>query len=147
MALLGRPGGLRNGAKRFDVDHGIGLVEVILAIFLLVIMALGVLPLLVGSSKTTLVNRNLVAATSYASSRLAAIRDSYPDVAESTCAQVTSQNASGVVDPAGTGLLADVVVGACPSAYPDAMTVKVRVRDAASNTLAELSTRIVVTQA
>ena len=107
-------------------DAGIGLVEVILAMLLLVITALGVLPLLMVSSKLAVVNRDMLAATGFANSRLSTIRDAFPDSADSSCAQVATHNASNISDPAGTALIADVIVDACPSVYPDAMTVRAR---------------------
>lgn len=153
MALFGSPrqqwcvrtnGSAARVAHR---DQGVGLIEVILALFVLAIMSLGVLPLLVSSVKASAINRDLVAATSFANAKLSAIRATFPDIVESSCAAVTGQNATNVADPAGTGLKADVIVGVCPTSYPDAMTVRVRVRDPAANTLADLYTQIVVTQA
>lgn len=124
-------------------QEGFSLVELIVAMFLLAILALAVLPLMITATKTSTVNRSLVAATTFANSQLAPIRTSYPnDSTTSSCAALRSAFVkTGTVDPAGTGLLADVAVSACPvaAALPGTVTVTVTVYRASAPTPALVS--------
>ncbi|BDZ40592.1 prepilin-type N-terminal cleavage/methylation domain-containing protein [Microbacterium suwonense] len=127
-------------------DDGFSLVEVIIAMFLLAVIALALLPLMIGATRTGVVNRDLVAATSFANAQLSPITADFPLVAgtASTCTALQGRKASDVPDPAGTGLLASIEVGGCPAAYPGAVTVTVTVHAADGGTLVTLPTRIPV---
>ncbi len=56
---------------------------------------------------------------------------------------------SGIADPAGSRLVADIVVASCPTTYPSALTVRVDIRDLAasapSTVITTISTKVVVT--
>lgn len=128
-------------------DEGFSVVELIIAMFLLAILALAVLPLLIGATTSSAVNKSLVAATTYANSQLAPIRVQFPnDGASNSCAAVAARAATGVVDSA-SGLLADVTVSACPASLPGTVTVTAKVykSGSAANPLTTLPTKIVVT--
>lgn len=128
-------------------DEGFSIIELVIAMFLLAILALAVLPLLIGATKTSAVNRSLVSATTYANAQLAPIRAQFPnDAASTSCAAVAARAATGVVDTA-SGLLADISVSACPASMPGTVTVTASVykAGAAANPLTTIPTKIVVT--
>nr|WP_274635829.1 prepilin-type N-terminal cleavage/methylation domain-containing protein [Microbacterium bovistercoris] len=131
-------------------DAGFSIVEVIIAMFLLAVIALALLPLLVGVTRSSVTNKSLVAATSLANAQLAPIRSQFPNTSTGTnqCSDVRAKSASAVPGPAGSGLLADVVVAACPTTFPDTVTVTVKVykSGAPSQILAAVPTKILVTQ-
>lgn len=131
-------------------DGGVSIVEVVIAMFLLAVLAVAVLPLLVGVVRTSATNRSIVSATAFANAQLAPIRAAFPNTATGTnaCSGVQAKAATGVAGPAGSGLAADVAVAACPSTYPGTVLVTVTVyRSATPGTiLASVPTKILVTQ-
>lgn len=130
-------------------DDGFSLVEVILAMFLLMVLALAVLPLVIGATRVSVENRDLVAANAFANARLAPIKADFPNdpsTPTSCAALAAAYDRDDVPDPAGTGLLADVEIGACPAAYPGTVTVVVTISDA-TGTLVSIPTRIMVSLA
>lgn len=127
-------------------DDGFSLVEVIIAMFLLAVLALAVLPLVIGATRVSVDNKDLVAATTFANAQLAPVKAAFPNdpTTPTSCATLrSSYDRDDIPDPAGTGLLADVEVGACPAAYPGTVTVVVTVGDV-SGTLISVPTRIMV---
>lgn len=126
-------------------DEGFSLVEVIIAMFLLAVIALAVLPLTIAAARASVSNTDLVAATTFANARLAPIRDAYPvnPVTLTTCTSLEGRAALDVPDPAGTGLLADTTIGACPSTFPGSVLVTITVTEG-SATLVSLPTRVYV---
>ncbi|MET0295796.1 MAG: prepilin-type N-terminal cleavage/methylation domain-containing protein [Microbacterium sp.] len=126
-------------------DEGFSLVEVIIAMFLLAVIALAVLPLTITAVRASVGNADIVAATSFAHAQLAPIRDAFPQNPTSTtsCAVLRARATAGVPGPAGSGLLAGIAVGTCPTVYPGSMTVTVTVSENGS-TLVTLPTRVLV---
>jgi prepilin-type N-terminal cleavage/methylation domain-containing protein len=127
-------------------EKGFSIVEVIIAMFLLAVIALAILPLIIGATRVSVGNRDLVAATAFANAQLAPVKAAFPNDPPSptSCGVLRSTFArTNVADTAGTGLTADVNVGACPAAYPGTVTVIVRVSDG-DGTLVTLPTRITV---
>lgn len=127
-------------------DDGFSLVEVIMAMFLLAVLALTVLPLIIGATRVSVSNRDLVAATTFANAQLAPVKAAFPNdpTTPTSCAALRAAHAATAVpDPAGTGLTADVTIGTCPAAYPGTVTVTVRVIDDGT-TIVTLPTRIMV---
>lgn len=129
-------------------EDGFSIVEVIIAMFLLAVLALAVLPLVIGATRVSVSNRDLVAAAAFANSQLAPIRADFPNdpVSPTTCSSLRARAATEVADPAGTGLTADILVGTCPTAYPGTVTVVVTVSDA-DGELTSIPTRIPVSLA
>lgn len=129
-------------------SEGFSIVEVIIAMFLLMVLALAVLPLIIGATNTSVVNRDLVAATTFANNQLAPIKASFPNdpSTPTSCATLRGRAAVDVADVAGTGLQADLTVGACPAAYPGSVLVTVAVEDSAApgDVLVQLPTRVSV---
>lgn len=127
-------------------QEGFSLVEVIIAMFLLTVIALAILPLTIGVTRVSVSNRDLVAATTLANAQLAPITAAFPNdpLSPTSCATLRSTYArTGIVDPAGTGLTAAVTIGACPAGYPGSVTVTVAV-SRAGTTLVTLPTRVLV---
>jgi len=129
-------------------DGGFSIVEMIIAMFLLAVIALALLPLLVGVTRSSTTNKDLTAATTFANSQLAAVRNAYPtDSTASSCSALRAGFAkTGLTDPAGTGLEADVIISPCPAGTPDVVGVVVKVyRDAGpESVLVTLPTKVLV---
>jgi type II secretory pathway pseudopilin PulG len=120
--------------RRIDADAaGFSLIEIIIAMFLLMVIALALLPALIGATRVSVVNRSLVEATAFANAQLAPIRAAFPDNSSSptSCGTLTAKNGSVNPDQPSpkTRLFAKIVVGACPSAYPGTVAVTVIVYD------------------
>ncbi|MDN3496125.1 prepilin-type N-terminal cleavage/methylation domain-containing protein [Planococcus sp. APC 4015] len=126
-------------------DHGFSLVEVIIAMFLLAVIALAVLPLTITAVRASVGNADLVAATTFANAQLAPIRDAFPqDPAETTsCAVLRARATTATPGPAGSDLVAAITVSGCPAAYPGSMNVTVTVSERGSP-LVTLPTRVLV---
>jgi len=148
-----------------DKGGGFSLVELVIAMFLLAVIALALLPLLVGVTRTSSTNRELVAATNLANAQVAAIRAQHPnDSSTTTCAGLAASIVhlragadadgvslasgqpvvSGIPGPAGTGLTASVSTSGCPSAMPGTVAMTVVVTDSAGEALVTLPTLILV---
>jgi prepilin-type N-terminal cleavage/methylation domain-containing protein len=129
-------------------EDGFSVVEVIIAMFLLAVLALAVLPLVIGATQVSVSNRDLVGATAFANAQLAPIRAAFPNdpVSPTTCSSLRSRAATDVTDPAGTGLEADIVVGTCPATSPGTGSVTVTVRDSTGE-VTSIPTRIMVSLA
>ncbi len=128
---------------------GFSLIEIVIAMFILMFMAMAVLPLLIVPMKASLENRSTVTATAFANATLESIRAEFPNDGESSCATVRGKQSDNVPDPAGTGLRAKIKVtpATCP-ALPGTLTVTVEVKDSsADGPLAVLATEIVVSTA
>lgn len=129
-------------------EDGFSVVEVVIAMFLLAVLALAVLPLVIGATRVSVSNRDLVGATAFANAQLAPIRAAFPNdpTSPTTCSSLRSRATTEVADPAGTGLEADIVVGSCPAAYPGTVLVTITVRDSAGE-VTSIPTRIMVSLA
>lgn len=128
-------------------DDGFSLVEVLMAMFLLTMLALAVLPLLIGATQLSVANRDLSAATAFANAQLAPIKTDFPLEATTakTCGTLRGFADSDIVGP--DGIIADIVVNACPTgiaAYPTTVPVTVTVVDERGDNLVTLTTRIPV---
>jgi prepilin-type N-terminal cleavage/methylation domain-containing protein len=141
------PRGTLPPKHRRHPDDGFSIVELVIAMFLVAILAMAVLPLLVQGTRASASNTSLVAATTFAGDRLAFFRDQFPsDTLTTTCTAVQAHRATGIPDPAGSGLSADILVSECPADLPGTVTVTARVYESADPTalLATVPTRIVV---
>jgi prepilin-type N-terminal cleavage/methylation domain-containing protein len=134
-------------------DEGFSLVEVLMAMFLLAMLALAVLPLIIGITKVSAQNEDAAAANSFASAQLADLRSGFPSTARTgnSCEVLLALDGRQETDPAGTGNVAtlDVPLVTCPSNeafYPDAVEVSVTVRDSSGVQLVTASSLILVTE-
>lgn len=148
-------------------DGGFSIVEMIIAMFLLAVIALALLPLLIGVTRSSTTNKALVAATNLANAQVAAIRAQFPnDATNTTCsglAQAVARLKTATPDPALTlsapqplvtgipgpdasGLQAEVRTTACPADPPGTVEMTVTVTDGSGHKLVTLPTLIVVNQ-
>ena len=134
-------------ARTLATDEGLSLLEVVIAMLLFAVLALAILPLAMQATKLSAGNRDAGSANAFASGQIATVRASFPDDSANTCSAVRSSARTATPDPAGTGLVANVTVAACPSTYPGAITISVAVRPSASSTvtIAKVASKIVVT--
>ena len=134
--------------RQHPADDGFSLVELIIAMFFLALLSLAVLPLLIGATTASVMNRDQVKATSFAAEQLAALRSTFPLDSAGTCTALTAREASGasaIAGPAGSGMTATVDVAACPhgtASYPAAIDVTIRVFDRSGDELASVPTQI-----
>ncbi|RZI89212.1 MAG: prepilin-type N-terminal cleavage/methylation domain-containing protein [Microbacterium sp.] len=142
-------------------DDGFSLVEVVMAMFLLTLLALAVLPLFISATRMSVANRDSIEATALADAHLSALRAQFPPqpITATTCAGLVTA-ATRLVDtnPATlpnitvpAGLTRHVAVESCPTGTaagkPAAVLVTVRISNAAGTNLATLRTRIPVSSA
>ncbi|KFF58381.1 hypothetical protein JF66_19010 [Cryobacterium sp. MLB-32] len=122
----------RNPARA--TESGFGLIEVVVAMFLLTILAVAFLPVLVQGVQRSAANGTLAAATQLVNKEMENAR------AQTTCSALTASTFA-VLDPRGVTLtVARTVGGACPvltTAYP--LTVPVAVTVSRADTGAVLS--------
>lgn len=130
-------------------DDGFSLVEVIIAMFLLAVVSLAVLPLILSGVRLSYLNKDLVAATAFANTQIAVLRDDFPlnPTTPTSCATLQTRAVglgSAISDPAATGMKATItIVDACPAAaagFPASVRVTVTVRDGAGDTLVSVPT-------
>lgn len=132
--------------RREPDETGFSLVEVVIAMFLFLVIATALLPLTVSAVTLSAGNRDLTAANSLASSRLADLRGTFDDNSDtSSCAAVRATKNVDQADSASTGLVSDLDVGTCPATYPGTVLATVTVRESGhAKALVEISTRILV---
>lgn len=148
-------------------DGGFSIVELIIAMFLMAVIALALLPLLVGVTRSSTTNKALVAATSLANAQVAAIRAQFPnDATNTSCASLAQAVArlktttpdpsltlsapqplaTAIPGPDASGLIAEVRTSTCPTDLPGTVALTVRVHDDSGHTVVTLPTLIVVNQ-
>ncbi|UJP10274.1 prepilin-type N-terminal cleavage/methylation domain-containing protein [Microbacterium sp. KUDC0406] len=125
-------------------DDGLGIIEVVIAMFLFMLIAVAVLPLTMQAVASSAQNRDLLAATSFAKQQLTTIQAGYPATPGSTsgsCAALRAlQTAPPAVDAA-NDFRAQVTVGVCPGAYPASVPVRVTVTHD-GDTVTSVTTRV-----
>lgn len=141
------------------LESGFSLIEIMIAMFMLLLMSIGLLPLLWNLVLTSTQNRANVAATTYANTIVSSLRDEFgTDDADNSCAALKLRAASPAPPPAGSNLTATVegVDPAahpnpliCPAAYPGTVAVAVKVTsgDLPDGATVELRTEFLVTGA
>ncbi|WP_404432415.1 prepilin-type N-terminal cleavage/methylation domain-containing protein [Microbacterium lacus] len=142
--MISRNGGEERRGVGVQLDKGFSIVEMIIAMFLLAVLALAVLPLLIGATQASSVNKSLNAATTFAGAQLAPIRADFPAQGTNSCAAVHAT--AGSAEDLANGLESTVVVGTCPGVYPGTVTVTVTVYRAGepSSPLITIPTRVLV---
>lgn len=138
----------RSARAALRLDDGFGLVEVLVAMFLLAIVALALLPLLITGMKLAVTNTTIAAASQLANDRMSAAQAASPG-----CADVVAA-VNGVfetTDERGVPLSATTtVVGNCPTGVnTSAETLNVStvvVRSDTGEQLASASTLVLVTE-
>lgn len=126
---------------------GFSLVEVVIAMFLLAVLALAVLPALIGATRASVTNRSVLEATTFANGQLAAIQADFPDdpAAPTSCADLRGRaHTPGPPDPQ-TGLRTEITIGACPAFFPAAIPVAVVVyAEDSADAVVRMPTKVLV---
>jgi prepilin-type N-terminal cleavage/methylation domain-containing protein len=130
-------------------DDGFGLVEVIVAMFLLVVLAVAVLPAFISGIRASQANQTIVVANSLAAKQLATVQAQYPaSSTTSSCAALPANTAPA--QDTGTGLYWMRQRATCPAStpatnYPAVVSVTISIcRTSADCTLAANSSQLVV---
>jgi Tfp pilus assembly protein PilV len=122
-------------------DRGLGLIEIVIAMFLLALLALSLAPLLIQGMQATVRNATFAAATQLVTEGMSLARAGGP-----ICADV--QATAGVrtlTDARGVDLEATTTVGACPAGGTGTVSVTVTaVRLDTAETVAEAATLVFV---
>lgn len=131
--------------QRDAADAGIGLVEIVVAMFLLAILAVSFLPLLVDALRASVRNSSVATANSIMSEQL----DSASAVGR-TCDALVAWAAGtvpAVTDDRGTVYSPDRVVTGCPAAtYPSSARVTVSVAISLDPAITIEATTLIVTE-
>ena len=96
-------------------DEGLGLVEVVTAMFVLTVLALALLPLLITGMKASVANATTAAATQFANDRVnVAIAAGRTSATPCTDIQNLATAPVTMIDGRGVELVATTTVGTCP---------------------------------
>jgi type II secretory pathway pseudopilin PulG len=129
-------------------EDGFGIIEIVVAMFILAIIAIAALPLLVQGLQLTALNATRSTATQLVNDQLELARSQ-----DSTCSTVAtlSGDAPPTTDPRGVVLKVTRAISACPTttaAYPTTVTMTVTVRRQSTGAvLSSAVTRIYVKKA
>lgn len=137
-----------------DREAGMSLVELVIAVFLLALLAVAVLPLLASTAVLSARNTSDNEATQYATSLVSQLRAQFPDAANATttCANLGTAATSLPASDPRTDMAAAITV-TCPESaadasavtYPAAVPVTVVVTDSSDGSeLATLTTQLYV---
>lgn len=120
-------------------DSGLGLVEIVVAMFLFAIMAVAFLPAIIRGYEATRTNTTLSTATQLLSGQLESLRTT----SGPSCASLLIFNATPVTDDRGVALRPTRTV-TCPLAYPGTARVVVGMVNDANSPIATATTLVVV---
>lgn len=97
-------------------DEGIGLTEMVVAMFILALMAVSLLPLLITGLQASVQNTSVAAATQFANDRMA-IAQAMAENSATPCADIETLEATPttMLDARGVELRAVTTVGPCPT--------------------------------
>jgi hypothetical protein len=127
-------------------DEGLGLMEVVTAMFVLTVLALALLPLLITGMQASVANATLAAATQFANDRVnvahAAARTS-----ATPCTDIENLSAAPItmIDARGVELVATTTVGDCPAGVGTMTVSAVVTRADTGAVVARASTAVLVT--
>lgn len=128
-------------------DRGFGMSEVVVAMFMLALLAVAVLPLLIASAQLSTKNVTLATATQLMNEQMGAVRG-----LAATCSAISqfSNESLGLVatDPRGTVLRVVRSHKKCPDSYPGLVEFTALVSvDGSGQVLARATTSVFVTSA
>lgn len=128
-------------------DAGFSLVEVIIAMFVLALMAIGLIPLMVGAMQSSVTNRSLATASAFATAQLAEVQSSFGNDSPRPCSELAGYEHDDFPDPAGSRLLATRrALESCGTDEYATITVQVSVAsvDQPTRELVSLTTKVLV---
>jgi competence protein ComGC len=127
-------------ADRLRSESGFGLIETVVAMFLLAILAVLFLPLLIQGLKQSSANTTMATATHLVGERL-----SLAEAASPVCADVSALGGvTEFTDPRGVVIRVTTTVGACPGGAGTVAVSAVAVRLDTAAQLASAATRVLV---
>lgn len=122
-------------------EDGFGIIEIVVAMFLLGLLAIFVLPLVMMSLQTTARTATIGTATDIVNAELTEIRAAATSC--SALAPFRSSAPAAVTDDRGVSYQAVRTIGACPTTYPAAVTITVSVLSE-GDTLSTATTRVLL---
>lgn len=132
-----------------QASAGFSLVEIVIAMFVLALMAMGLIPLMISAMKLSVGNRSQVAATAFANAQVSEIQAAFSNDTPRKCSELAGFEHTNLADPGGTGLVATRrSLTPCGSDPFATATVRVSVADAdePGKALVTLTTEVLVTQ-
>ncbi len=144
--------GLRHRLSVFALEDGFGLMEVIVAMFLLSLLSVSFVPLLVNSIKSTSKNTTIATATQIVNQEIEGARAvRSPTSTAPSCYDITQflqVTLASVTDPRGVTLLPQWDAASCPTSYPGVVRARISVsRNGQTVPLAQAVTFIYVKSA
>jgi type II secretory pathway pseudopilin PulG len=130
-------------ARRTSDDAGLGLVEIVIAMMLMLILAVAFLPILVQGLKATAVNATRATAAQLAHAQVERARAANADCSDVQA--LANTPVDPVVDPRNVTLAIVSVAGACPASYPGTVSYVVTItRTDTNEQLAVANTLVLV---
>lgn len=120
-------------------ENGIGLIEIVVAMFLFALVAVAFLPALIRGYEATRLNTTLSTATQLLSRELEGLHAS----TVLSCATLSTFDATPVIDDRGVELHATRSV-TCPNSYPSTARVVLGMANSANETVATATTLVTV---
>lgn len=133
-----------NSEQYAPADAGFSLVEIVVAMFILALVAVSLAPMLVSSLQQTSTNALATQATHLASVQMDAVR-----AQTANCAAMSAYaNSTLPVVATGQGVSLSITqtLGACPATYPGTAQFTVNVRRTDTNALLATATTLVYLQ-
>lgn len=127
--------------------EGFSLIEIVIAMLILALMAIGLIPLMIGATQLSVNNRALATASAFATAQLAEVQSAFGNDTPRPCSDLAGYAHTDHPDPAGTGLLATrQVLGSCSTDEYSTVTISVSVAtaDRPSQDLITLTTKVLV---
>lgn len=137
-------------------DAGFSLVEIVIAMLLFALLAVGVLPLLVSVTQLTVGNSESVRGKAAVQQKLSSIQRYYPTdttvkvepsrpVGQTRNCSALPSAVAPLTETVGD-LTVKTIAGTCPTVFPDTVSLKVTVTNASGTVVAEANTSVRVTQ-
>lgn len=128
-------------------SEGFSLIEVVIAMFVLALMAIALIPLMIGAMRLSVTNRSLATASSFAASQLTEVQSAFGNDDPRPCSSLAGYEHTDLPGPAGSRLLATrKALNSCGSDEYSTVTVRVTVAsaDQPSRALVTLTTKVLV---
>ncbi|MCI2957791.1 hypothetical protein MN032_08815 [Agromyces atrinae] len=125
-------------------EDGFGVIEIVVAMFLIGLLAIFVLPLVMLAMQTSAKSASIGTATDIVNAELTEIRAAATSC--STLAPFRTSAPAAVTDDRGVGYQAVRTIGACPATYPGSVTITVSVLSE-GDTISTATTRVLLARA
>ncbi len=138
--------------EALESEHGFGVIEVLISLFLLAVLSVSFIPLLVNSIKNTGTNTTIATAAQIVNQKIEGVRAvRSPTSTTPSCYDVTQfmqATLATVTDPRGVILVPAWDATSCPASYPGVVRARVSVsRSGRVNPVAQAVTLIYVKSA